>query len=91
MERNVQPATPLESLAELNDRAQRKLCADVDALGATALRIRDERDEMAGALRDIAFGMQMQLDSGVWSGAALGLIKEIKRVAEAGLREGSVS
>lgn len=76
---------------EMQAQATRELNAAVDALGATALRIRDERDQMAATLRDLAFGATLLLDSGVWTGAALSFIKEVKRVAEAGLREGSVS
>lgn len=52
---------------------------------------RDERDHMAGALKDLAQGATMLLDSGLWSGSALHYIKQVKAVAEAGLREGSVS
>jgi hypothetical protein len=76
---------------EMQSEITRQLNADIDKLGATALRIRDERDAMAGALRDIAFGAQMLLDAGGWTGAALAYIKEVKRVALNGLREGSVS
>jgi hypothetical protein len=80
-----------DDLDERQSQLTRELNARLDKLDATALRIRDERDQMAGALRDLAFGAQMLLDSGKWSGAALSYIKEVKRVAEAGLREGSVS
>ena len=52
---------------------------------------REERDAMAASLKDIAHGAWMCIESGVWSGAALSYIKEVHRVAEAGLREGSVS
>jgi hypothetical protein len=65
----------------------REVTEQIDKLGATAMMIRDQRDVAVGALRDIHFGAQMQLDSGVWTGAALGLIKEFKRVALAALRE----
>jgi len=71
--------------------AQRlEVTAQIDKLGATALLIRDQRDIAVAALRDIHFGAQMQLDSGVWTGAALGLIKEFKRVALAALKETDV-
>lgn len=76
---------------ERHAAAKVDLNTQIDKLGATALRIRDERDAMAGALRDLAFGAQIMLDSGVWSGAALAYIKQVKRVAQAGLCEGSVS
>jgi len=81
---NKQPVVTDAMQAQLT----RELNANFDKLSATALRIRDERDAMAGTLRDLAFGAQMQIDSGVWSGAALGYIKEVKRVACAGLLEG---
>jgi hypothetical protein len=76
---------------EMQSTATRELNAAVDQLGATALRIRDERDEMAAALRDLAFGATLLLDGGLLSGAFLSFVKEVKRVAEAGLREASVS
>jgi hypothetical protein len=75
----------------MQSQATRELSASLDALSATALRIRDERDEMASALKDIIFALQLHLDSGMWEGAALALIKAVKRVAETGLREESVS
>lgn len=89
--------TPLsEELLDAVDGAEETRGRDsrLQRWAGMALRLelaQAERDEMAGALRDIIFGMQMQIDSGVWSGATLGLIKEVKRVATAGLREGSVS
>lgn len=71
--------------------AQRRDVTDrIEKLGATALMIRDQRDIAVGALRDIHRGAQMLLDSGVWSGAALGYIKEVKRVALAALQESDV-
>lgn len=69
------------------ERLEREVTAQIDQLGATALKIRDQRDVAVGALRDIHFGAQMLVDSGVWSGAALGYIKEVKRVALAALQE----
>lgn len=69
----------------------RELNGAIDKLGATALRIRDERDAACGALKDLILGATIMLDSGLWSGAALAYIKEVRRVAAAGLREGSVS
>ena len=65
----------------------RNVTESIDKLGATALRIRNQRDAAVGALRDIHFGAQMQIDSGLWSGAALGYIKEVKRVSAAALAE----
>jgi hypothetical protein len=65
----------------------REVTEQIDQLGATAMLIRDQRAIAVGALRDIHLGAQMQLDSVVWTGAALGLIKEFKRVALAALRE----
>lgn len=89
--------TPLsEELLDAIDGAEETRGRDsrLQRWAGMALRLeaaQTERDEMAGALKDIAFGAQMLIDSGVWSGAALGYIKEVKRVAQAGLREGSVS
>lgn len=80
-------ATPPLITDEMLAAQRREVGAQIDQLGATALMIRDQRDVAVGALRDIHFGAQMQLDSGVWSGAALGLIKEFKRVALAALQE----
>jgi hypothetical protein len=62
------------------------------AVAARKLEVaQGERDAMAATLKDIAMGMQLSLDSGVWSGAARDLIKEVLRVAKGGLKEGSVS
>lgn len=50
-----------------------------------------ERDQMAGAIRDLILGAKIHLDTGLWDGAALAYIKAVKQVAESGLREESVS
>lgn len=54
----------------MQSQATRELNASMDALAATALRIRDERDEACAALRDIILALRLHLDSGLWSGAA---------------------
>lgn len=77
----------LTDAEERNTAAQRQFSNDIDKLGATALMIRDQRDVAVGALRDLHFGARMLLDSGVWTGAALSYIKEVKRVALAALQE----
>jgi hypothetical protein len=76
---------------EMQSEITRQLNADIDKLGATALRIRDERDDMAAALNQIRLGCQIMLDGGALAGPLLAFVKNIKRVADAGLRERSVS
>lgn len=67
------PATP-ESLG-----------VSLDQLGRTALRIKAKRDSLVGTLHDILTGAAMC--EPYFTGAALDYIREVKRVAAAGLRE----
>jgi hypothetical protein len=55
----------------------------------SAIRIKAERDTLATALRDIAFGAEMMLQPplGVAGTALTGYAKEVKRVALAALQE----
>jgi hypothetical protein len=63
----------------------RQLSTDLDKLGATALRIKRERDNLAAALRDLVLGADMCIP--YFDGAAQGYMREVKRVASAALEE----
>lgn len=61
--------------------------AQIDALGAHALRIKRERDQYREALEDILLGAEMMLQPAMnLTGSFLGYVKEVKRVAEENLK-----
>jgi hypothetical protein len=75
---------------ERDARATKQLATTLDQLTAAAIAVKMQRDSLADTLRDLAMGATILMDSGVWSGAALSYIQEVRRVAEAGLREAQV-
>ncbi len=62
------------------------LAASIDRLTETGLRIKHQRDNMLEILRDLVRAADMVAP--VFSGAALGYIMEVKRVAQLGIEAG---
>jgi hypothetical protein len=60
--------------------------ASIDLLGATALRIRDERDELKEILRDLVHGADLMLQPSMQlTGSFLAYVREVRRVAKSGV------
>ena len=58
----------------------------ITKLAETAQQIKEQRDEAYAVLRDIALGADMMLHPACGlKGAMLSYVKEVKRIAEAGL------
>lgn len=100
IEREIQGGSDLEIAAEF-DRESRdtealtlpeiNIAAQIEKLGASALVIKMQRDALADTLRDIAIGAEMMLEPVMGaSGAFKKFAEEVKRVAQAGLREAQV-
>lgn len=66
----------------------RQLSTDLDKLGATALRIKRERDDLAAAMRDLVFGAELMLQPPFdLTSTFCRYAAEVKRVASAALQE----
>lgn len=61
------------------------VAAQISKLGTTAIAIKQQRDDLAAALRDLVLGADMCIP--YFEGAAQGYMREVKRVASAALAE----
>lgn len=97
LDRELQGCDDLQLAEQLADEArdvealtapELNVAKQIDKLGASALAIKQQRDDLAAVLRDIAMGADMMLQPAMQlTGAIRGYVMEVKRVARAGLHE----